>query len=93
MTIVFNFAALPLSIILFIKLWKDPIYKDLKKFWALYIFLLANFINGLLIVFVFFHMFLVKRIENSILKSKLEIKEDMIESFRTEVREALKKPK
>ena len=93
MTIAFYFAALPLSIILSIKLYKNAIYKDIKRFWALYVFLLVNFINGLLIVFVFFHMFLVKRKENSILKNNLHINENMITSFRNEVREALKKPK
>ena len=36
-------------------------------------------------------MFLVKRIENSILKKNMEIDEGMIENYRNGVRDALKK--
>ena len=93
MTIIFYFVAFPLSIILLIKMWKNAVYKDKKKFWALYSFIFANLINGILIVFVFFHMFIVKRIENSILKKNMEIDENMITNIRNEVRDALKKPK
>ena len=93
MTIIFYFIALPLSIILLVNLWKDPIYRNKKKFWALYVLVFANLINGILIVIVFFHMFMVKRKENNILKNNLDIDENMIKSLRNEVREALKKPK
>lgn len=93
MTIIFYFFALPLSIILLVKMWKNDVYKDKKEFWVLYVFIFANLINGGLIVIVFFHMFLVKRIENNILKKNMHIDENMIKSIRTEVREALKKAK
>ena len=93
MTIVFYFVALPLSIILLTKMWEDSVYKDKKKYWPLYVFVSANLVNGVLIVIVFFHMFLVKRIENSILKKNMEIDENMITSLRNEVRNALKIPK
>ena len=93
MTIIFYFIALPLSIILLVKMWKNDVYKDKKEFWVLYVFIFANLINGGLIVIVFFHMFLVKRIENNILKKNMHIDENMIKSIRTEVREALKKAK
>jgi len=91
MTIIFYFFALPLSIILLKNMWKHQVYKDKKKYWALYAFVFSNLINGALIVVVFFHMFLVKRIENSILKKNMEIDEGMIENYRNEVRDALKK--
>ena len=90
MTIAFYFIALPLSIILLVKLWNDPVYEDKLEFWALYVFIFANLINGVLIVVVFFHMFIVKRKENSILKKNMEINESMINNYRREVREALK---
>ena len=93
MTIVFYFVALPLSIILLTKMWKDSVYKDKKKYWPLYVFVCANLVDGVLIVVVFFHMFLVKRIENSILKKNMEIDENVITSLRNEVRNALKIPK
>lgn len=92
MTMVFYFAALPYSITLLVKLYKDSVYNDIVRFWALYIFILANLINGILLVVVFFHMFCVKRIENNILKKNMEIDENLITSLRREVREALKKP-
>lgn len=91
MTIIFYFVALPLSIILLKNMWKHIDYKDKKKYWALYAFILTNLINGALMFFVFFHMFLVKRIENSILKKNMELDESMIQNYRNEVREALKK--
>ena len=91
MTIIFYFIALPLSIILLKNMWKHQVYKDKKKYWALYSFIFTNLINGALIVVVFFHMFLVKRIENSILKKNMELDEGMIENYRNEVRDALKK--
>ena len=93
MTIVFYFIALPYSINLLCNMWNDPVYKDKTGYWALYIFILANLTDGVLIVVVFFHMFCVKRIENNILKKNMEIDEELIKSLRTEVREALKKPK
>ena len=93
MTIAFYFIALPLSIILLVQLLKDKIYEDYVEFWALYIFILANLINGVLIVVVFFHMFIVKRKENSILKKNMEINENKIKEFRNEVQEALKSAK
>ena len=93
MTIAFYFVALPISIILLTKMWKDSVYKDKKKYWPLYVFVCANLVNGVLFVVVFFHMFLVKRIENSILKKNMEIDENVITSLRNEVRNALKIPK
>ncbi len=93
MTIIFYFIALPLSITLLVKLLKDSTYKNMKKFWPVYVLVFANLINGILIVIVSFHMFCVKRIENNILKNNLEIDENKIKSFRNEVRDALKKPK
>ena len=93
MTIIFHFSALPLSIILLFTLLDDPIYKDIKEFWALYVFILANLINGILIVVVFFHMFIVKRKENSLLKKNMEINESKIRNYRNEVRQALKNAK
>ena len=42
------------------------------------IFILANLINGVLIVVVFFHMFILKRKENSILKKNMEIDKNKI---------------
>ena len=91
MTITFYFFALPLSIILLKNMWKHKVYKDKKEYWALYAFIFTNLTNGALIVVVFFHMFLVKRIENSILKKNMELDEGMIEHYRNEVRDALKK--
>ena len=91
MTIIFHLIALPLSIILLKNMWKHQTYKDKKKYWALYAFIITNLINGVLIVVVFFHMFLVKRIENSILKKNMELDEGMIQNYRNEVRDALKK--
>lgn len=93
MTITFYFIALPLSIILLVKLWDDPVYQDKSKFWVLYILILANLINGILIVVVFFHMFIVKRKENSLLKKNMEINESKIRNYRNEVRQALKNAK
>ena len=91
MTIIFHLISLPLSIILLKNMWKHQNYKDKKKYWALYAFVFTNLINGILIVVVFFHMFLVKRIENSILKKNMELDEGMIQNYRNEVRDALKK--
>ena len=93
MTITFYFIALPLSIILLVNLLENKIYEDYVEFWALYLFILANLINGVLIVVVFFHMFIVKRKENSILKKNMEINENKIREFRNEVQEALKSAK
>lgn len=93
LTISFYFVALPLSIILLTKLWKHQIYKEKKEFWELYIFVFANLVNGILIVVVFFHMFIVKRIENNILKSNMDIDEVQLKSIRSEVRQALKNAK
>ena len=93
LTIVFYFVALPLSIILLKKLWKHQVYKEKKHFWALYTFIFDNLVNGVLIVVVFFHMFIVKRIENNILKSNMELDEEQLKSIRSEVREALKRAK
>jgi hypothetical protein len=90
-SIVYSFLALPLSILLLVKLFDDAEYRDLKEYWALYIFIIANLVNGILYVIVFFHMFLVKRKENSILKKNMEIDENLIKNIRIEVREALKK--
>ena len=92
-SIAYSFLALPLSIFLLIKLYDDTEYRDLKEYWVLYIFIIANLINGILYVIVFFHMFLVKRKENSILKKNMELDENLIKNIRTEVREALKKAK
>ena len=93
LSILFNVIALPYSISLLVQLWKDDVYKDKKKFWPVYAFIVTNLIDGLLIVVVFFHMFLVKRIENSLLKQSMEIDESQISFYRNEVREALKKAK
>ena len=93
LTIAFYFIALPLSIILLVKLWNDDIYQDKEKFWPLYAFISTNLINGILIVVVFLHMFIVKRKENSILKKNMEINENKITEYRNEVREALKNAK
>jgi len=93
LTIAFYFIALPLSIILLVKLWNDDIYQDKEKFWPLYAFISTNLINGILIVVVFLHMFIVKRKENSILKKNMEINENEITEYRNEVREALKNAK
>jgi hypothetical protein len=93
LTIVFDFIALPYSINLLYNMWNDPIYKDKMGYWALYTFIFANLTNGILIVVVFFHMFLVKRIEINTLKENMDVKEELIKTFRAEVREALKKPK
>ena len=90
-SIIYSFLALPLSILLLVKLFDDAEYRDLKEYWALYIFIIANLINGILYVIVFFHMFLVKRKENSILKKNMEIDENLIKNLRVEIREALKK--
>jgi hypothetical protein len=90
-SIAYSFLALPLSIFLLIKLYDDTEYRDLKEYWVLYIFIIANLINGILYVIVFFHMFLVKRKENSILKKNMELDENLIKNIRIEVREALKK--
>lgn len=90
-SIAYSFLALPLSILLLIKLFDDTEYGDLKEYWVLYFFIIANLINGILYVIVFFHMFLVKRKENSILKKNMELDENLIKSIRAEVREALKK--
>ena len=90
-SIAYSFLALPLSIFLLIKLYDDTEYRDLKEYWALYAFIIANLINGILYVIVFFHMFLVKRKENSILKKNMELDENLIKNIRAEVREALKK--
>jgi hypothetical protein len=92
-SIAYSFLALPLSIFLLIKLYDDTEYRDLKEYWVLYIFIIANLINGILYVIVFFHMFLVKRKENSILKKNMELDENSIKNIRTEVRDALKKAK
>ena len=93
LTIAFYFIALPLSIILLVKLWNDEVYQDKEKFWPLYAFVSTNLINGILIVVVFLHMFIVKRKENSILKKNMEINENKITEYRNEVREALKNAK
>ena len=93
LSIAFYFAALPYSITLLTKLWNDDNYKNKKKFWPIYVFICTNLIDGVLIVVVFFHMFLVKRIENSILKQSMEIDESQISFYRNEVREALKNAK
>ena len=93
LTIAFYFIALPISIILLVKLLKHQHYKVLTKFWALYVFILANLINGILMIAVFLHMFFVKRHENSILKKNMQIDENKISEYRRIVREALKKPK
>ena len=93
LTIAFYFIALPLSIILLVKLWNDEVYQDKEKFWPLYAFISTNLINGILIVVVFLHMFIVKRKENSILKKNMEINENKITEYRNEVREALKNAK
>ena len=93
MTITFYFIALPLSIILLVKLLKDSVYGEILDFLSLYIFIIANLVNGILIVVVFFHMFIVKRKENSILKKNMEINESKIRNYRREVTQALKNAK
>ena len=90
-SIAYSFLALPLSILLLVNLFDDPEYRDLKEYWALYIFIIANLINGILYVIVFIHMFVVKRKENNILKKNMELDENLIKNIRAEVREALKK--
>ena len=90
-SIAYSFLALPLSIVLLVKLFDDTEYRDLKEYWALYIFIIANLINGILYVIVFIHMFVVKRKENNILKKNMELDENLIKNIRAEVREALKK--
>lgn len=90
-SIAYSFLALPFSIFLLVKILDNTEYRDLKEYWALYIFIIANLINGILYVIVFFHMFFVKRKENSILKKNMELDENLIKNIRAEVREALKK--
>ena len=92
-SIAYSFLALPLSIFLLVKLFDEPEYRDFKEYWVLYIFIIVNLTNGIVFVIVFFHMFLVKRKENSILKKNMELDENLIKSLRAEVREALKKAK
>ena len=91
--IAFYFMALPLSIILLKKLWKHYTYKDKKHFWALYTFIFANLVNGILIVIVFIHMFVVKIKQNRIFKVDIKIDEQILADIRAEVRESLKKVK
>ena len=90
MTITFYFIALPLSIILLVKLLKDKVYGSVFDYCSLYIFIFANLVNGILIVVVFIHMFIVKRKENSILKKNMDINESKIRNYRKEVAQALK---
>lgn len=92
-TIAFYFMALPLSIILLKKLWKHEMYKDKKHFWALYTFIFANLANGILIVIVFIHMFVVKRKKNWLFERGMDMDDKMISNIRAEVRESLKKAK
>ena len=47
-SIAYSFLALPLSIFLLIKLYDDTEYRDLKEYWVLYIFIIANLINSCL---------------------------------------------
>ena len=91
MTIIFYFAALPITIILLKNMWKHQAYKDKKEYWALYTFIFTILINGILLVYVFCHMFLAKRIENHFLKKSMKLDEDLLKNVTTEVREALKK--
>ena len=93
LSIFFYFMALPSSIFLIIKLWDHPYYRDKKEYWVLYVFILTNLVNGVLIATVFVHMFCVKRIENNILKKNMELDEAMIKSIRDQVRESLKRAK
>ena len=93
MTMVFYFAALPYSIVLLVKLYKDSIYNDIVRFWVLYVFILANLINGILLVIVFFHMFCAKRRENNIIKKNMKLNEDRIKELRNEVVQAIKNAK
>ena len=90
MTITFYFIALPLSIILLVKLLKDKVYGSVFDYFSLYVFIFANFVNGILIVVVFIHMFIVKRKENNILKKNMDINESKIRNYRNEVAQALK---
>lgn len=91
MTIVFYFTALPLSIILFKNMWKHNDYKNKKEYWALYTFISVILIDGILIVYVFLHMFIKKRIENRFWKKMINYDEDLLKICTNEVREALKK--
>ena len=90
LTIFFYFVALPLSIILIVKLWDDEEYKNKEEYWVLYVFVFTNLVKGVLIVVVFIHMFCVKRIENSILKKNMELNEKLIKELRNEVELAIK---
>ena len=91
MTIVFYFAALPLSIILLKNMWKHNDYKDKKEYWALYTFISVILIDGILIVYVLLHMFAKKRIENRFWKKMINLDDNLLKISTKEVREALKK--
>ena len=93
LTIFFYFVALPLSIILLVKLWDHQDYRDKAEYWALYVFTFSNLVKGILIVIVFIHMFFAKRREISILKKNIKVNEEKIKELRNEVKQALKNAK
>ena len=93
LTIFFYFVALPLSIILIVKIWDHPEYREKAEYWVLYVFIFTNLLKGVLIVIVFLHMFCVKRIENNILKKNMELNENKIKDLRDEVVQAIKNAK
>ena len=89
-TAIIYFLSLPYSLFLLIFLQKNKIYSSLNDFRALYLFLVINFIAGLILFYVILIIAFAKR-EGSLRKKKLSINDKNLENLREEIRGAMQK--
>ena len=88
-TIGLYFIALPYSFCLIINLLKNEIYSKFTSFFWLYIFLIINFIAGLILILSLFYMVFAKR-SGSVRKFEFKLDNENVEKIREEVRDAIK---
>lgn len=88
-TIGLYFIALPYSFCLIINLLKNEIYSKFTSFFWLYIFLIINFIAGLILILSLFYMVFAKR-SGSVRKLEYKLDNENVEKIREEVRDAIK---
>ena len=88
-TIGLYFIALPYSFCLIINLLKNEVYSKFTSFFWLYIFLIINFIAGLILILSLFYMVFAKR-SGSVRKLEYKLDNENVEKIKKEVRDAIK---
>lgn len=88
-TIGIYFIALPYALILIIKLFQNDYLSKVFSFFLLYLFMLVNFLAGLIMVMLLFYIVFMKKREN-IRKPEYNIDNENINNIRNEIRNAMK---